>query len=152
MSNAQRGFWTFLFSTLVGPFFAALGTAVALPILIVQQLGPFAGPGFGVLEATAPFTMQDVFGFSAITAIRAYVWAAIPAGISGLLLAIIIWRGWPSGWGMAGSIGVVGFMIAVIAMPFSHGGLLAYIAVFAGFVAIACRAIIVRAGVLAAGD
>ena len=151
MSSVQRGFWTFLFFTLVGPFFAAVGVVIALPILISLQAGPFAGDGYGILgarEVTPPLLVS----FLAMSAIRAYVWSAIPAAVTGLVYAIVVARGLYSGWGVVGSIGVFGFMVAAIAMPFAHGGLLALIAVFAGFVAIGCRAVAVRAGVLRAED
>jgi hypothetical protein len=148
MSNLQGGFWTFLFFTLIGPFFAAVGTILVLPVLIHMQLGPFAGDNWGVLNVNSDPTIGQVVSFSAITAIRGYIWSAIPAAISGLIFAIVLARGWPSGWGVAGSIGVFGFMVAAILMPIEHGGLLAYIAVGAGFVAIACRAVMVKAGIL----
>ena len=150
MSNLQGGFWTFLFFTLVGPFFAALGTAIVLPCLIYLQIGPFSGADWGVLGAATPPDLGQVVAYSAITSIRAYIWSAIPAAISGLLFAVVLARGWPAGWAIAGVVGVVGFMIAAILMPITHGGLLAYIAVGAGFVAIACRAVLVKARVLKA--
>ncbi len=148
MSNLQGGFWTFLFFTLVGPFFAALVTIIALPVLIYLQLGPFAGENWGVLGAPSRPAIGQVMAFSAITAIRGYIWSAIPAAISGVIFAAVLARGWPAGWGIAGIVGVIGFMIAVILMPITHGGLLAYIAICAGFVAIACRAVMVKAGIL----
>lgn len=151
MSSMQRGFWTFLFFTLIGPFLAAIGVAIALPILISMQAGPFAGPNYGIL-ATNDVTPSNLATFTAITAVRAYVWSAIPAAVTGLVYAVVVARGMYSGWGVVGSIGVFGFMVAAIAMPFPHGGMLAFIAVFAGFVAIGCRAVAVRAGVLRAQD
>lgn len=151
MSSTQRGFWTFLFFTLVGPFFAAVGVMLAVPVLVWQQMGPFSGANYGVLGA-ADLSVPQVLSFAAITAIRSYVWSAIPAAITGLLVGIVVAREWYSGWGVVGSLGVFGFMLAVIGMPIEHGGLLAYIAVFAGFVAIACRAVGVKAGLLRAED
>ena len=151
MSSGQRGFWTFLFFTLVGPFFATIGVVIALPILISVQAGPFAGDSYGIL-GTREVTPPQLVSFVAMTAVRAYVWSAIPAAITGLIYAIVVARGMYSGWGVVGSIGVFGFMLGAIAMPIAHGGLLAFIAVFAGFVAIGCRAVAVRAGVLKAED
>ena len=147
MSSMQRGLWTFLLFTLVGPFFAALGVALALPLLISLQLGPFAGDNHGALALAEPGA-GDIARFTAMLALRGYVWSAIPAALAGLAFATVIIRGWYAGWGIAGSIGVFGFMLAAIFMPFEHGGILAYIAVFAGFVAIACRAVLVRAGIV----
>ena len=151
MSSMQRGFWTFLFFTLIGPFLAAIGVVIALPILISMQAGPFAGANYGILGASE-VTPQQLVSFVAMSAVRAYVWSAIPAAVTGLVYAIVVARGMYSGWGVVGSVGVFGFMVAAIAMPFPHGGLLAFIAVFAGFVAIGCRAVAVRAGVLRAED
>lgn len=148
MSNLQRGFWSFLFFTLVGPAFAALGVLLAVPLMLHGQLGPYAGPDFGVLGIKEAPAAAQTLSYAAFIAVRAYIWSAVPAAISGLLFAFILWRDWYSGWGTAGCVGVIGFMIAAILMPFSHGGLLAYIAVFAGFVAIACRACVVKAGVI----
>ena len=151
MSSGQRGFWTFLFFTLVGPFLAAVGVMIALPILISMQVGPFAGANYGILD-TSTVSPPQLAAFAAMTAVRAYVWSAIPAAITGVVYGVVVARGMYSGWGVVGSIGVFGFMLAVIAMPIAHGGLLAFIAVFAGFVAIGCRAVAVRAGVLRAED
>ena len=147
MSSMQRGLWTFLLFTLVGPFFAAVGVALALPVLISLQLGPFAGENYGPLGLAEPGP-ADITRFTAMMALRSYVWAAIPAAVAGVAFAVVIIRGWYAGWGIAGSIGVFGFMIAALFMHFEHGGILAYIAVFAGFVAIACRAVAVRAGIV----
>ena len=83
-----------------------------------------------------------------MTAVRAYVWAAIPAALAGLLFAVLVVRDWPSGYGIAGMAGVIGLMIAVIIFPIPDGGLLVYAAVLAGFIAIACRAVLERAGVI----
>ena len=148
MSNLQRGFWSFLFFTLVGPAFAALGVLIIVPLMLHNQIGPYAGSDFGVLGIKEAPAAAQTMTYAAFIAVRSYIWSAVPAAISGLLFALILWRDWYSGWGTAGCVGVFGFMIAAIAMPFSHGGLLAYIAVFAGFVAIACRACVVKAGVI----
>ena len=152
MSNLRRGFWSFLFFTLVGPAFAALGVLIVVPLMLHNQIGPYAGSHFGVLAISEAPAVAQTMTYSAFIAVRSYIWSAIPATISGLLFALILLRDWYSGWGTAGCVGVFGLMIAAIAMPFSHGGLLAYIVVFAGFVAVACRACIVKAGVIPATE
>ncbi len=148
MTNLQGGFWTVLFFTLLGPFGAAFGTIVSLPVLVAAQVGPFAGENWGILESVGAPSAGKIMATAAMTAIQAYIWSAVPAALAGLLFAVVLAAGWPAGWAIAGMTGVIGFMLAAIAMPFEHGGLLAYIAVGAGLVAIACRAVAVRAGIL----
>jgi hypothetical protein len=148
MSNLQRGFWSFLFFTLVGPFFAALGAALVLPILMSQQMGPFAPGGDGLAGGGVPVSAALLMAQTGLLAVRIYIWSAIPAAIAGLIFATCVSRGWATGWATAGIAGVVGFSVAAIVTAFPHGGLLPYIALFAGLVAIVCRAAIRQAGLL----
>ncbi len=148
MSNLQSGIWTFLFFTLVGPFFAAVGTVFIFPALMFLQLGPFADGNPVLFTSNNGPAVDGVLFIVATIAVQAYVWAAIPAALSGLAFAVIVALSWPSGWAVSGITGVIGFMIAILFIPFEHGGLLSYIAFAAGLIAVACRAVLVKARVL----
>ena len=78
ISNGERAMYTFFISTLVGPFFAALMVAVAAFVAGVIQKGPpsLIGQPIAVVASTA-----------GAWALQTYVWAALPAGLAGAMLA-----------------------------------------------------------------
>jgi hypothetical protein len=75
----QRGLWTFLGATLVGPFFGAL---ILLVLTIAAGLGGF-GPG-SIKRATAD---GQLLSLAAVRGIEAYVWGAFPAAVAGAMAA-----------------------------------------------------------------
>ena len=137
-----------MFFTLIGPFLAAVGTVFILPALVFLQLAPFADASPGLFAGNDGPAVREVLSTVVKNAVRVYVWAAVPAALSGLAFGVVIAVGWPASWAVAGIAGVIGFTIATVFMPFEHGGLLSYIAFGAGLFAVACRAILVKAGVL----
>jgi len=144
MSHIQSGLWTFLFFTLIGPFLAALAAVFALCVLVFWQIAPFAGAEWNFMHSVNETAFTEMVLF----AVRTYIWSAIPAFLAGLIFAAMVARGWPVGWAVSGIAGVVGFMISAILMPFEHGGLLTYIALGAGMIAVACWALLVKIRVL----
>lgn len=131
--NGQRAFWTFLFFTLCGPFFAALAYAAVVilaPPLKLGALLPNALPPLG--EAVA----------------GVFVWSALPAGLAALgLLPFVLKRG-SLGWIEAAAAGVIGFAAATAVAPFEHGGALPAMAFLAGLIALAVRHVLLAANIL----
>ncbi len=77
VSNSQRALWTFLIYALVGPFFAAL----ALVILIATAWV------FG-LSSLLPVEVSSL----GQAGLAAFVWSTVPALLTALILAIVVWR------------------------------------------------------------
>ena len=84
-TNGQRALWTFLFSTLVGPAIAA--ALLAAIYLVAGTLG-YGPPSLKVLRP------GELFPYTAVKALDAYVWSAIPAALTGAALAALVyWQG-----------------------------------------------------------
>ncbi len=150
MDRNQRALWTFLFFTLLAPFFASVLAAGYTPFAIWANWPPFTA---GDHTPYDPTNIPDSAGLTALigqAAIRSYVWAAIPAGLTGAILAILLLSGRSFSWAIAGAAGVIGFMLAYIIFPFPHGGLIAGFSAVAGLVAAAMELLLRRVGV--AGD
>lgn len=148
MTNIQRAFWTFLFFTLAGPFLTGLATFLILPVLVLLQLMPLVDSGWQGVANLDEKGVRSALSLTALTSVKAYIWAATPAALSGLICALLISRGWVAHWAIVGGLGVLGFTIAAILMPFGHDELLTFIAFGAGLIAIACYAALRKAGVL----
>ena len=149
MSNGQSALWTFLFFTLVAPFFGALLTAGYTPFAIWANWAPYTAGDHAPYD---PTNLPDSAGLTALigtAAVRAYVWSAIPAGLAGLMLAALLVARGPFSWAIAGAAGVIAFFIAYVVFPFPHGGLIAGFAAGAGLVATAMALLLRRIGVLA---
>lgn len=102
VGNGQRALFTFVGTTLIGPFlagFSVLAAFLLAPLLKLQPLLPANAPGAG--EA----------------AVTAFVWAAIPAGLAGAALAVVVWRRATFDWMTAAAAGGLAFMLAAILMP-----------------------------------
>ena len=102
IGNGQRALFTFVGFTLLGPFFAGLsvlGAFILAPLFKLEALLPVDAPSAG--EA----------------AVFAFIWAAIPAGIAGAALAVIVWRRATFDWLAAAAAGGIGFMLAAIVVP-----------------------------------
>ena len=97
-SNATRALWTFLFSTLVGPFFAAL---ILTAIYLVSGA---LGMGPPSLKALKP---GELLPYTAVRALDAYIWSAIPAALTGVTLAGVVHQRGGFPW-------LIGVMVAAI--------------------------------------
>lgn len=134
ISNAQRALWTFLMCALVAPFIAGL----------MALLAAVAAPGW--LGAMGVNTR--VPAPAGALAINAFVWSAIPAGLAGLAIAVLVYRNGRVDLFAAAAAGVLAFGIAFVLAPFAHGGLLALFAFLAGLIAVAMRGVLMRAGII----
>lgn len=133
IGNGQRAFWTFLFFTLCGPFFAALAYAAAVilaPPLKLGALLPVGSPPLG--EAVA----------------GVFVWSALPAALAALGVMPMVFRRGTFGWVMAAAAGVIAFAAATAIAPIEHEVTLAVLAFFAGLIALAVRYVLLAAGIL----
>ena len=148
MSSIQRALWTVLFFTFGGPFPAALAAALAAPVFVAPQLVPPGSDIWTGLQSLNEHTIRNILVLTVFTSLKVYLWGVIPAAVTGFTLAILAARRCFVSRAVVGAIGVVGFMISVILMPFEHGGLLTFLAFGAGLTAIACHAVLLRAGVL----
>lgn len=140
VSNGQRAFWTFLFSTLVAPFLAAV-------IILVSSLVAGAiGRGPASLLALDP---AGKLAWSAQKAVETYVWAALPAGVAGLIAALVVLMTGRLPWLVAATVAAV----AATILAALAGGMLAQhitpIALIAAVAGIGTRALLVRGGILA---
>ena len=96
MPPEQRALWTFLLATLVGP---ALGAVAALLVSLGASLvGRGGGAGLDAAQRLA---------WAAERALSSYVWAAIPAGLAGAVLAGLVWRTGGFSWLVAAITGAV---------------------------------------------
>ncbi len=133
IGNGQRAFWTFLFFTLCGPFFAALAYAAAVilaPPLKLGALLPVGSPPLG--EAVA----------------GVFVWSALPAALAALGVMPMVFRRGTFGWVVAAAAGVIAFAAATAIAPIQHEVTLAVLAFFAGLIALAVRYVLLAAGIL----
>jgi len=135
MTNAHRALWTFLVYALVAPFFAALVIAVVLALASI----------FGL----ADLLPDDVVPTGA-AAIAAFVWAIVPAVLTGIALAVMAWQKGGFSWVVAAAAGVIAFAVASLIFPIGLEDARPYLAFLSGVVAIAVREILLRAGILAA--
>lgn len=132
--NSQRALFTVLGYALVGPLLAGFTTLAGLILARPLKLDALLPPGL-------PNPGQ--------AAIAAFVWAAIPAAIAGLALAVIVWRRGGFPWLSAAAAGGIAFMLAAIAMPLPRGFALAPLTALATFIAIGVRQALLRGGIIA---
>lgn len=139
ISNGQRAFWTFLASTLIAPFIAAV--IILLASLVAGAIG--RGP-----QSLITLDPAGQLGWAALKAVEAYVWSAIPAALSGAIGAsvVLVRGGLP--WLAAAAIAAV----AASALASLAGGMLAQhitpIALIAAVSGIATRELLVRGRIL----
>jgi hypothetical protein len=133
VSNGQRAFWTFLFYTLCGPFFAAL--AFACVALLAAPLK---------LEALLPPDLPPL----GETVIAIFVWAALPAALAAIGLLPMVLRRGTFGWIEAAAAGVIAFAAGAALMPFDARGALPALAFAAGLVSLGVRHVLLAAGIL----
>lgn len=132
-SNGQRALYTFLCYSLVGSFLTGFVTFAALILA-----GPLR------LDALVPAGMPN----AGAAAIAAFVWSAVPASLSGLALALVVWRKRTFPWIAAAAAGGIAFMLAAIAMPLPAGLALTPLTALAAFIGIAVRSVLAGGGIL----
>ncbi|HUS97179.1 MAG TPA: hypothetical protein VMX97_10600 [Hyphomicrobiaceae bacterium] len=150
MSNRQRALWTFLFFTLVGPFFGALVAVAGAPFLIWANIGPFmAGdhPPYDWSNLPSGGTLMPFLGQIAILT---YIWCALPAALTGASLVPHVLRKGTVGWIEAAVGSALCLAASVVVLRFQHGGLLAYMCFAAALAGLLIWFVLRRAGVLTA--
>ncbi len=141
ITNGQRALWTFLISTLVGPFFAAAIVAALTLASGALQMGPPSLKGLALSAVGAQ---------AAAWALQTYVWAAMPAGLAGACLAAYISLKGTVPWLAVIVAGVMSFGLASVVVPGllpNHGTALALIAALSS---LGVWAVLSRAGVVTA--
>jgi hypothetical protein len=134
IGNGQRAFWTFLFYTLCGPFFAALGYAAFALLAPPLRLG-------ALLPAGLPPLGEAVAGV--------FVWSALPAALAALGVVPLVLKRGTFGWVIAAAAGVIAFAAATAIAPFPHQNALPALAFTAGLVSLAVRQVLLSAKILA---
>lgn len=132
-SNGQRAFWTFLFYTLCGPFFAALTYAIVVLLAPPLKLGALLPDGLPPLGET----VAGVF-----------VWSALPSALAAFGLIPMVLRRGRFGWIEAATAGVIAFAAAAALAPFDARGALPALAFMAGLVSLAVRHVLLSANIL----
>jgi hypothetical protein len=134
MGNAQKALWTFLIYALAAPFFGALAVVITI-----------AGATAFRLAALLPGDVPSV----GQAAIATFVWSALPAVATGLVLASVTLGSGAFGWMLAAAVAVIAFAAASLLLPFGLEDARPYLAFLAGLVAVAVRVVLVRVGIIA---
>ncbi len=133
-----RALWTFLFSTLLGPAIAALMLALIYIVSAMLGMGP---PSLKLIK------LADLPSYIGIRTLDAYIWSAIPAAITGTVLAAWVYTRGQFPW----LLGVAVAGLAASAWAFASGGQamghVQFITVIAGLTAILGRLALVAAKV-----
>jgi len=135
MTNTHRALWTFLIYALVAPFFGALVISVILLLAFV----------FGLVNL-----LPDDVTPSGTPAISSFVWAVVPALLTGIVLAALAWQKGGFSWVVAAAVAVIAFTIASVLVPFGLEDARPSLAIIAGLIAVGVRAVLVRMNVIAA--
>ena len=133
MTNAIRALWTFLVYALVAPFFAALVIAVVLVLASI----------FGLADL-----LPDDVAPTGAAAIATFVWAIVPAMLTGIALAVMAWQTGGFSWVVAAAAAVIAFTVAAVLVPIGLENARPYLAFLSGVVAIAVREVLARMGIL----
>jgi hypothetical protein len=133
VSNSQRALWTFLIYALVGPFFAAL----ALVILIASAWT------FG-LSSLLPVEVSSL----GQAGLAAFVWSIVPALLTALILAVVVWRTGGFTWLVAVVVAVIAFAIAAMLLPLGLDHTRPHLAFLAGVVSLAVRQVLIQGDII----
>ena len=107
VSNGQRALWTFLIYALAGPFFAALALVIVIALASV----------FG-LSGLLPVEVEGM-GQAGLVA---FVWSAVPALITALIVGAVVWRTGGLSWMVAAAVAVIAFAATAMLLPLDlHG-------------------------------
>ena len=138
LPNSQRALWTFLLYTLAGPYIGALAIALLMPI----------GIGTGMLPQMDVPDAADMAPLVGRTAVAAFVWGALPADLTALGLLPLVLRNGSFGWIPAAVAGVLAFAVAIVLVGSPAPELTGHMSFLAGLVSLACRWVLMKAGVL----
>lgn len=133
VTNAQRALWTFLIYALAAPFLAALAVVafiIAARALALPSLVPDSLPGIGEV------------------ALVVFVWSALPAVLTALILAVVVWRTGGLSWVSAVAVAIIAFAAAAMLLPLELHDARPYLAFLAGIVSIAVRQVLVQADIV----
>jgi hypothetical protein len=135
---ALRALWTFLFSSLLGPAIAALLLALIYGVSAALGMGP---PTLKLIK------FADLPSYIAVKTLDAYIWSAIPAAVTGAILAAVVYLRGQFPW----LLGVAVAAIAASAWAFASGGQaqghVQFITAIAGLTAILGRLALITAKV-----
>ena len=104
-TKCERALWTFLLITLAAPFLAAL------VILLGSVISGFVGRGPASLLA---LDRAGQLGWAAQKALETYVWSAVPAAISGAIVAAVVYARGTVHWLAGASAGAIIASIAAV--------------------------------------
>lgn len=133
VTNAQRALWTFLIYALAGPFLAAL--AIAAGIAFARGMG-------------VPSLLPPVVPSVGEAGLAAFVWSALPAVVSALVLAGVVWRTGALSWMVAVVVAIIAFAGIAVLLPNELHDARPYLAFFAGIVSLVVRQILIQAGII----
>ncbi|MFA5900902.1 MAG: hypothetical protein WC829_17515 [Hyphomicrobium sp.] len=133
VTNAQRAFWTFLIYSLAAPFFAAL------TIVVGVALSRWVG-----LPSLVPDSVDGI-GEAGVVA---FVWSAVPAIITAIILAVVVWRTGEMSWLVAAAVAVIAFAGAAMLLPLELSDARPYLATLAGVVSIGVRQVLIQADII----
>lgn len=133
VTNAQRALWTFLIYALAAPFFAA--------VLVVAFVA--LARAFGLTS----FVPDSVPGIGE-AGVAVFVWSAIPAVLTALILGVVVWRTGALSWLAAAAIGVIAFAGAALLLPLELHDARPYLAFLAGVVSISVRQVLIQADII----
>jgi hypothetical protein len=138
ITNGQRAVWTFLFYTLISPFLAAL-------VVLAMVMG---GSLFGVQSMDVGGVQMTPTRAALPAAVNAYVWAALPAGLTGAALAALVSLRGTFGWLEAAAAGAVSMTVVAYITKGLSPDALVLAAFIAACTAVACRGVLQRARIV----
>jgi hypothetical protein len=116
--------YTFAFATLVGP---AIGAAILGAITIIAGLLHKGPPSLVSLKTS------ELWPYAAERVLSGYIWSAIPAGLTAIALAAMVWKSGTFHW----LWGAVAAAVAATVMAVYSGGVASDHATFIALVAAA---------------
>lgn len=134
VTHSQRALWSVLITTIAAPFFAAL---VFLALRLASPISDFALPVRG----------DEALGAAAVAA---FVWSALPAVSTAVILLPFVLQTGTYGWLAAATAGVFGFAAGYFVFPFATQASPAYLAFVAGLIALGLRLMLIRGRILVA--
>ncbi len=133
VSNGQRALWTFLLYALAAPFFAGLGVVIFIALARATGLNSLVPESVGGLGAAGLAT---------------FVWSAVPAVLTGLVLAIVVWRTGALSWMAAAAVAIIAFAGAALVLPLELHDARPYLAFLAGVVSLLVRQVLIQADIV----
>jgi hypothetical protein len=133
VTNAQRALWTLLIYALVAPFFA--GLAVAAVVALARGVG-------------LPSIVPEVVAGAGEAGLVAFVWSALPAVVTALILAGVVWRTGALSWIAAAAVAIIAFAAAAMLLPLELHDARPYLAFLAGLVSVGVRQVLIQAEII----